>query len=197
MAIQITFFEGAVIAVIATAIAYLLSKGGFLKFRTQKEISKVLDSFENFSEVPLMLIENTKRWVIVKAEPLGTDMNVLRLFLQDEENLEIYKDVKIHQFNVDFSNPSFWNGIYVPIVIKESSRDDQYLQAVINSKEKEIDILKARIAKLVEKIDEINKSPDAILMNSEQIKGTRNRSRTMFGAGRTAEELDNRGDLID
>jgi len=171
-------FIGGGIATIA-AVIYLFDKAGMLERWFRRSELSSMDVFVNTSEVPIVLQTGTERWIVAEAKPLDKDMKTLQLTLADEYGHVTTKQVLASSLQVDFTNRYLWDGIYILVTIREEvSKEEEHRYDAL---QKENELLKAKIAKLTELLDEAKMSDFARDAWEKQKEGAIVRSGSRFG----------------
>ena len=171
------FVSGAIAAI--SAIVYALERAGMLeRFFRRPEVTS-MDVFVNTSEVPMVLQTGTERWIIAEAKPLDKDMKTLQLTLADEYGHLTTKQVLTSSLQLDFTNRYFWDGIYIPVFIREEVSKENEMK--YNQLAKENEILKAQNAKLMELLNQAKMSDFAKDVFEKQKQGAVVRSGSRYG----------------
>jgi len=166
---------------ILTAIVYLLYKAGYVEKWTRRPELTSMDVFVNTSEVPIVLQTGTERWIVAEAKPLDKDMKTLQLTLADEYGHLTTKQVLTNSLQLDFTNRYFWDGIYILVTIREEvSKEEEHRYDAL---QKENELLKAKIAKLTELLNEAKMSDFAKSILDKEKEGTIARASRRFGYG--------------
>jgi len=161
------------------AMIYLLEKAGMLERLFRRPEVTSMDVFANSSEVPIVLSTGTERWIIAEAKPLDKNMKTLQLTLANEYGNLTTKQVLTNSLQLDFTNRYFWDGVYIPIVIREEVSKENEMK--YNQMSKENEMLKAQNAKLGELLGEAKMSDFAKDVLSKQKEGAIVRSGSRFG----------------
>jgi len=171
------FVSGAIAAI--SAIVYALERAGMLeRFFRRPEVTS-MDVFVNTSEVPMVLQTGTERWIIAEAKPLDKDMKTLQLTLADEYGHLTTKQVLTSSLQLDFTNRYFWDGIYIPVFIREEVSKENEMK--YNQLAKENEMLKAQNAKLMELLNQAKMSDFAKDVFEKQKQGAVVRSGSRYG----------------
>jgi len=171
-------FIGGGIAAIA-AIIYFLDKAGMLERWFRRSELSSMDVFANTSDVPIVLATGTERWIIAEAKPLDKNMKTLQLTLANEYGNLTTKQVLTNSLQLDFTNRYFWDGVYIPIVIREEVSKENEMK--YNQMSKENEMLRAQNAKLVELLGEAKMSDFAKDVLAKQKEGALTRSGSRYG----------------
>jgi len=171
------FVSGAIAAI--SAIVYALERAGMLeRFFRRPEVTS-MDVFVNTSEVPMVLQTGTERWIIAEVKPLDKDMKTLQLTLADEYGHLTTKQVLTSSLQLDFTNRYFWDGIYIPVFIREEVSKENEMK--YNQLAKENEMLKAQNAKLMELLNQAKMSDFAKDVFEKQKQGAVVRSGSRYG----------------
>jgi len=161
------------------AMIYLLEKAGMLERWFRRPEVTSMDVFANSSEVPIVLSTGTERWIIAEAKPLDKNMKTLQLTLANEYGNLTTKQVLTNSLQLDFTNRYFWDGVYIPIVIREEVSKENEMK--YNQMSKENEMLKAQNAKLGELLGEAKMSDFAKNVLAKQKEGALTRSGSRYG----------------
>jgi len=161
------------------AMIYLLEESGMLERWFRRPEITSMDVFANGSEVPMLLSTGTERWIISEVKPLDKNMKTLQLTLANEYGNLTTKQVLTSSLQLDFTNRYFWDGVYIPIVIREEISKENEMK--YNQISKENEMLKAQNAKLVELLNQAKMSDFAKDVLNKQREGAVVRSGSRFG----------------
>jgi len=164
---------------ILTAIVYFIYKAGYVEKWTRRPEVTSMDVFVNTSEVPMVLQTGTERWIIAEVKPLDRDMKTLQLTLADEYGHLTTKQVLTSSLQVDFTNRYLWDGIYIPILIREEVSKENEMR--YNRMTKEIELLRAENAKLIDLLKQAKMSDYAKEVLEKQREGAIVRSGSRYG----------------